>query len=231
MGNTKDGALKASANHAGLTVEEFARRRDAGLKRCMACKEWVPNTSYVRDISRHDGLATKCSGCRRVKVKKSTKGRVSAFKGHIHSAESRKKISDAVTGKPGPNKGIPRTDEVKAKIRASHLASPLRKVGEAHPNYKHGESQRALNDRRRPEYREWRSAVFVRDKFTCQKCGDARGGNLRAHHVKPFAAYPDLRYDVSNGLTLCHTCHELEHLKPESIRNVRKLKRGEPLWK
>jgi hypothetical protein len=58
-----------------------------------------------------------------------------------------------------------------------------------------------------------------------------RGGNLRAHHVKLFAKHPELRFVVSNGLTLCHPCHELKHFKPTSIRNVRKLKRGEPIWK
>lgn len=42
--------------------------------------------------------------------------------------------------------------------------------------------------------------------------------------------FPELAYDVSNGVTLCHPCHELRHFKPDSIRNQRKLKRGERLW-
>lgn len=43
--------------------------------------------------------------------------------------------------------------------------------------------------------------------------------------------YPECAFDVENGVTLCHRCHELRHFKPDSIRNVRKLKRGEHLWK
>jgi 5-methylcytosine-specific restriction endonuclease McrA len=34
---------------------------------------------------------------------------------------------------------------------------------------------------------------------------------LQAHHRKPFAEYPNFRYDVSNGITLCKDCHKEEH--------------------
>jgi 5-methylcytosine-specific restriction endonuclease McrA len=59
-------------------------------------------------------------------------------------------------------------------------------------------------------YAAWRTDVFRRDNYTCRRCGQ-RGGNLDAHHVKPFAAFPTLRYDVANGLTLCEACHLAEH--------------------
>jgi 5-methylcytosine-specific restriction endonuclease McrA len=56
------------------------------------------------------------------------------------------------------------------------------------------------------EYRQWRTAVFKRDDYTCQDCG-VRGGRLNADHIKRFADFPDLRFDVSNGRTLCEGCH------------------------
>lgn len=62
------------------------------------------------------------------------------------------------------------------------------------------------DERWTPEHRAWRDAVFSRDNYTCQKCGE-RGGNLNAHHIKHWASYPDLRFDVSNGQTLCKPCH------------------------
>ena len=54
--------------------------------------------------------------------------------------------------------------------------------------------------------REWRTAVFQRDSFTCQRCGQ-KGGRLEAHHIKPYKAYPRLRHVLSNGLILCKPCH------------------------
>jgi len=58
----------------------------------------------------------------------------------------------------------------------------------------------------RDEYIKWRKTVFSRDEFICQLCGIA-GGCLHAHHIMPYAKYPELRYNVDNGLTLCMACH------------------------
>jgi len=56
------------------------------------------------------------------------------------------------------------------------------------------------------EYQDWRKAVFSRDNFTCVLCS-ARGVYLNADHIKPWATHPDLRYELSNGRTLCVPCH------------------------
>lgn len=64
------------------------------------------------------------------------------------------------------------------------------------------------------EYKQWRLAVFRRDNFTCQGCGDrnerGRGARvvLNADHIKPFAYFPELRFDLDNGRTLCLPCHK-----------------------
>lgn len=58
-------------------------------------------------------------------------------------------------------------------------------------------------------YKDWRISVFKRDNFKCQNCGYT-GNKLEAHHVKPFALYPELRFDIDNGKTLCKECHDLE---------------------
>jgi 5-methylcytosine-specific restriction endonuclease McrA len=55
-------------------------------------------------------------------------------------------------------------------------------------------------------YREWRTAVFRRDDYTCRNCG-TRGGVLNAHHMLKWSTHPEHRYIVANGRTLCETCH------------------------
>lgn len=58
------------------------------------------------------------------------------------------------------------------------------------------------------DFRQWRESVFERDNYTCQMCG-IRGGYLEADHIKPFAYFPELRFILSNGRTLCKKCHKL----------------------
>lgn len=58
----------------------------------------------------------------------------------------------------------------------------------------------------RKEYKQWRKAVFERDMYTCQLC-HKKGGYLEADHIKPWAKYPELRYLIENGRTLCRPCH------------------------
>ena len=69
------------------------------------------------------------------------------------------------------------------------------------------------NDRQQrnsPEMCKWRVKVFKRDNYTCADC-KTRGGALNAHHIKSFKEYPKLRFMVSNGVTLCQTCHKKRH--------------------
>lgn len=55
-------------------------------------------------------------------------------------------------------------------------------------------------------YKAWRTLVFERDSYTCQECNQ-RGGKLHADHIQPFGFFPELRFEVSNGRTLCVPCH------------------------
>jgi len=58
--------------------------------------------------------------------------------------------------------------------------------------------------------KEWRSSVFKRDNFTCQKCLKP-SGKLEAHHILPWSKFPEVRFDIENGITFCSSCHDRYH--------------------
>lgn len=55
------------------------------------------------------------------------------------------------------------------------------------------------------EGRQWRKAVMKRDRGFCRVCHATE--RLEAHHIKPFRSHPDVRWEVTNGITLCRDCH------------------------
>ena len=97
-----------------------------------------------------------------------------------------------------------------AVCRSSHYS------GENNPNWIKDRSE--LKDQNRSirystAMKEWRQTVFKRDDFSCLLCSNrSRKGHgvvLNAHHIKRFADFPDLRFDVNNGVTLCVHCHNM----------------------
>lgn len=123
-------------------------------------------------------------------------------------------------GKVAWNRGIPHTEEHKAKLkitRARQVIKPLnetarRKMSEERKGdkwytWKGGITPINLRIRNSVEYKLWREAIFARDNYTCVWCG-TKGGVLNADHIKPFAYYPELRFALDNGRTLCVPCHK-----------------------
>lgn len=69
---------------------------------------------------------------------------------------------------------------------------------------------RDKRNRASKRYKLWRENVFKKDDYTCQIC-NTRGGYIEAHHIKEWSKYPKLRYEISNGVTLCEGCHNDIH--------------------
>ena len=62
------------------------------------------------------------------------------------------------------------------------------------------------------KYKEWRFSIFQRDEFICKKYGK-HSKILQAHHIFNWAKYPNKRYDIKNGITLCEECHMSFHIE------------------
>lgn len=78
--------------------------------------------------------------------------------------------------------------------------------GSEHSRYKIDRTT-IKSPRPRYELTAWRKAVFARDNYTCQQCR-VRGGKIQAHHIKSYTAFPELRWKLDNGETLCEKCHK-----------------------
>jgi len=134
----------------------------------------------------------------RVNIGKAKIGENNPLFGTHPSEETRQKRSLALKGKVAWNKGKKWPE----------------KSGANAPGWKGGVSTINHILRHSLEYRLWRTAVFERDNYTCIWCkvrftkgitGDIK---LNADHIKPFAYFPELRFAIDNGRTLCEDCHK-----------------------
>jgi len=150
-----------------------------------------------------------------------------AKKGKNFSEEHKKNISKAKLGKPSWNKGIPQSEETKRKLSEAnkgekgsfygkhHSEETRKRISEAQRgenghNWKGGITSLNHFFRNNVDYKLWRKAIFERDNFTCQAC-KKYGGDLKAHHINNFSDFPELRFAIDNGITLCKSCHQKFH--------------------
>lgn len=130
----------------------------------------------------------------------------------------RKKISNALKGKIP--KFIPNNKGRKhSKVWIENWKkSRTFAKGSAHHNWKGGVTSENHRIRTSASYTQWRIAVFERDRYTCVWCGQ-KGGKIEADHIKPFSLYPEFRFDISNGRTLCKSCHRKTDTHSFKIKN------------
>ena len=128
------------------------------------------------------------------------------LKGRQLTDEHKKKIGDAHRGKVVPRESVEKMIKslTGRKLTLEHRA---KLSGVNHPRWKGGITNKNQQLRNTIEFKNWRDAVYKRDNFTCQMCF-ARGVTLNADHIKSFALYPELRFELSNGRTLCVPCHK-----------------------
>jgi len=176
------------------------------------------------------------------KLSEETRQKISYAKRHL-SEETRRKMSEAHIGQASWNKGLsgyktkPCSEERKRKISLANLGrkkkefsietrrrmSDARK-GEKSHFWRGGLTEQTLRIRHGLEYKLWREAIFARDNWTCIWCGRRSRKDehieLNADHIKPFSLYPELRFDITNGRTLCVDCHKKTETYLYKLNNV-----------
>lgn len=134
-----------------------------------------------------------------------------------HTVESKKKIgianSISLKGNVPWNKGkkgiMKAWNKNRTKEEYPQLSNSGVKRGNVPWNYIDGKRRETRHEAMgRIDYILWRTAVFTRDNYQCVLGGKSHGTKIEADHIKPWALYPELRYAIDNGRTLCKDCHK-----------------------
>ena len=123
------------------------------------------------------------------------------------SRKTREKMSILRKGMNTWSKGRECSQEHRKKVSVS-LIGNKRALGRKPWNYI--EDRTLVNrqiERNNPEYKQWRKQVWLRDNFKCKIANPDCEGKIEAHHILGWSSHPELRYQLNNGITLCHAHH------------------------
>ena len=82
-------------------------------------------------------------------------------------------------------------------------------AGELSPFWIRDRTKIKMSDRYKEDanYKVWRKEVYKRDRWKCRIANSDCKGRIEAHHILNWVHYPELRYIINNGITLCHAHH------------------------
>ena len=141
--------------------------------------------------------------------------------GSKHTEDSLKKIAKNRKGKNLGNKsakGYHHTNDAKLRNSKSHSGeNAYQWIKDRSLLQKYGDSNL---DRRSSAYREWRKLVKNRDNWECRISNQDCFGKLIVHHILGWTEFPELRYEVNNGITLCQFHHPRKRNDEKRLRPV-----------
>ncbi len=93
------------------------------------------------------------------------------------------------------------------------------RTGENHPNWK-GDKCKKRQQRNDSAYVNWMRSIKKRDNNTCWLSNEECGGYNIVHHIFNWIKYPKLRYELTNGITLCQAHHPIKRAKEKLFRKL-----------
>lgn len=137
----------------------------------------------------------------------------------------RAKISATLAGRPTWNKGRTLSAEHRRKIGLGLIGKKVgipipKNCGAGNPRWIADRTKIKRNDRNMhdPLYKQWHKSVKDRDGWKCRIADKQCDGRVEAHHILRWSDFPELRYVVNNGITLCHFHHPRGRLAENEMR-------------
>jgi len=94
------------------------------------------------------------------------------------------------------------------EIRARWIQKMKERVGPKNARWITDRSKLINQDERNSYlYLEWSKSVRIRDKYKCRIDNSDCCGRIEVHHILSWRDYPELHYQLNNGITLCHFHH------------------------
>lgn len=213
---------------------------------CGKEKEIIKRSLWRIKVGGRSGRCLKCASKLRNSDPEYKKKLSAGMKGHVVSEETRIKIGNAHRGKiisEEHKKKISRffkdrpvskehrmalskahrlyqTEETRQKISRAKEGVLIPSVtGKNH--YRWIENRMLLKDDSRERggqlHREWSKTVKDRDNWKCKISNQDCEGRMEAHHILGWSKHPELRYEINNGITLCHAHHPRKRVEEKQM--------------
>ena len=219
--HSEESRIKIGLNgfHYGMLGKKHTEKWKQKMKIRMKGNKYSLGKHYIMSEEHRKKISESHFG---KKLSSKHRKRISeSHKGYIMPESQKRKISIHHKNTIGFGKwmiGKKHTQKTKEKVK--RFQDKLVKSGKHHL-WKGGITPLVRKIRNSFKYRQWRSDIFTRDNFICTWCGDNQGGNLEAHHIKPFhlimkenniktfkkGKICEELWNINNGITLCINCH------------------------
>ena len=128
----------------------------------------------------------------------------------------KKFCSQSCSSKSRPAMNLANLNKRDKEVQRLSVAS---RIGELHPLWIKDRSKLKddSKDRKGSLSRDWSRRIKQRDCWKCRLHNEDCVGRLESHHILGWKSHPHLRYEDTNGITLCHHHHPRKRADEEKM--------------